>query len=300
MRIFLKILGGALFVGLVLAALVLIQAHQQVRSVEPALPSRVEIRDLLTAEGGPVRVRYINTSSQEMPQGVLGHVVFVAEWANGNLFMIDAGMDREEAVEFGKLMETALGAREAVSHGTIAELLGPDTKRVMGVGYTHLHIDHTQGTLAFCAARGPGAAVYQTSWQKDLHNFNTTEGAAIVADSCLERGTLVGGTVQTIEKFPGLGLVALGGHTPGSTLFAIAVQDHLWLVSGDISNNKMDLIRNIGKGLLYSYILVPENTERSQELRVWLAGLDAEPDMRVLVSHDLNDTEASGMAEYRP
>lgn len=298
MRIVSRILGGVLVLGLVLAAIVLVPPHLQVRSVEPALPDVADLRALLAAKDGPVRLRYVNTSSQALPQGELGHTVFLVEWASGNIFMIDAGMDRKAAVEFGKLMESALGAEEAVSHGTIAELLGDDTMRVMGVAYTHLHIDHTQGTVPFCAARGSGASVFQTSWQRDLHNFNTTEGAEIVADSCLERGKLGEGAVMTVEGFPGIGLVALGGHTPGSTLFAVAVADQLWLVSGDISNSKADLRSDTGKGFLYSYLLVPENTARNDILRPWLGALDEEEDMIVIVSHDIRDVAASGMAEF--
>ena len=298
MRLFSKIFGGGLVLALVLASIALVPSHLQVRSVEPGLPNAARLRALLSVEDGPVRLRYVNTSSQALPQGELGHPVFLVEWANGNLFMIDAGMDRKTAVEFGKLMEFALDADEAVSHGTIAELLGDDTMRVMGVAYTHLHLDHTQGTVPFCAARGSGAVVFQTDWQADLHNFNTVEGATIVADSCLERGTLSDGTVQSVEGFPGLGLVALGGHTPGSTLFTIAVGDRLWLLSGDISNTKADLQSNTGKGFLYSYLIVPEHTGRSDLLRSWLGELDANEDMTVIVSHDLHDIAASGMAEY--
>jgi glyoxylase-like metal-dependent hydrolase (beta-lactamase superfamily II) len=298
MRLFSKILGGSLVLGLVLAAIALVPPHLQIRSVEPALPDVVGLRDLLSVEHGPVGIRYVNTSSQALGQGELGHTVFLVEWANGNLFMVDAGMDRKTAVEFGRLMESVLGAEEAVSHGTIAELLGEDTMRVMAVGYTHLHIDHAQGTVPFCAARGSGASVFQTSWQADLHNFNTEESAAIVAESCLEPGTLGEGAVMAVDGFPGIGLVALGGHTPGSTLFAVAVGDRLWLLSGDISNSKADLLNDTGKGFLYSYLIVPEHTGRNELLRPWLAALDAEADTTVIVSHDLPDIAASGMAEY--
>ena len=298
MRLFSKILGGGVILGLVLAAIALVPPHLQIRSVEPELPDAAGLRALLSAPNGPVRIRYVNTSSQELGQGELGHTVFLVEWANGNLFMIDTGMDRKTAVEFGELMELALGGEEAVSHGTIAELLGEDTMRVTGVAYTHLHIDHSQGTVPFCVARGPGASVFQTSWQADLHNSNTVEGAAIVADSCLEPGTVGDGAVKAVEGFPGIGLVALGGHTPGSTLFAIAAGDRLWLLSGDISNSKADLLSNTGKGLLYSYLIVPEHTARSDALRSWLGRLDANEDMTVIVSHDLLDIAASGMAEY--
>jgi glyoxylase-like metal-dependent hydrolase (beta-lactamase superfamily II) len=298
MRLVLKILGGLIVVVLVAVAFLLVPAHLQVRSVEPPLPDSAALHSLLLIENGPISLRYVITSSQDMPKGALGHSVFLVEWANGNLFMIDAGMDREAAIEFGRLMESAMGAEEVVVHGRIDELIGEDTLRVMGVGYTHLHIDHSQGTIPFCAKRGRGAMVYQTTWQADLHNFNTTEGAAIVDDSCLEGGEVNLGIVQSIDGFPGLGLVGLGGHTPGSTLFAVPVGDRLWLLSGDISNSKADLIADAGKGFLYSYLLVPENTARTDVLRTWLGELDGEEETTVIVSHDLPNLLASGMVEY--
>jgi len=298
MRLFVKLLGGFLIVGVVLLAFVLVPPHLQIRRVEPELPSEAQLRGLLVAPNGPVRLRYLNTSSQELPDGVLGHTVFVAEWANGNLFMIDAGMDREAAIEFGRLMESALGAQEAVSHGSVDQLLGEDTMRVQGVAFTHLHIDHAQGIVPFCEVRGSGARVYQTSWQKDLLNFNTTEAAELVENSCLSAGQMTGETLMEIADFPGLGIAALGGHTPGSTLFAIAIDGRLWILSGDITNSKADLRSDTGKGFLYSYLMVPENTARTAELRPWLMELDSNADMTVLVSHDLNDTQTSGLAEF--
>ncbi len=299
MRLFLKIATVLVAIVLLLVAFFLVPPHLQVRDVEPPLPDDTQLRALLSVENGPVSIRYVNTSTQKLPVGKLGHAVFLVEWADGSLFMIDAGMDRDVALDFGKLMETALGAEPAASHGTIAELLGDDTQRVSGVAFTHLHIDHAQGVLAFCEARGPGASLYQTSWQAELHNFNTEEGAAIVAESCLGSGKLGGDEILTSEDFPGLGIVGLGGHTPGSTLFAIATDDKLWLLSGDTTNTKADLLSNTGKGFLYSYLLVPENTDRTEVLRLWLAGLDANDDMSLVVSHDLADIEASGMARYQ-
>ena len=103
---------------------------------------------------------------------------------------------------------------------------------------------------------------------------------------------------MTIGAFPGLGFVALGGHTPGSTLFAIAGKDRLWLLTGDTTNTKADLIGNTGKGFLYSYFLVPENTTRTAALRLWLADLGSRDDITLVVSHDLGDIEASGISEY--
>jgi hypothetical protein len=54
------------------------------------------------------------------------------------------------------VMETALGADPAVSHGTIAELLGDRIQRVEGIGFTHLHIDHTIVSHDLASAEASG------------------------------------------------------------------------------------------------------------------------------------------------
>jgi len=303
MRRFSMILGGLVLLAALGVAFIVVPARVQVRGVEPPLPTEHELRALLAVEDGPTALHYVNTSSQPVgapsAERILGHTVFLAEWANGDLFMIDAGMDRAEAIEFGELMQTMGDAGDVEPHGSVAQLLGANVERVAGVAYTHLHIDHSQGTLAFCEARGDGASAYQTPFQAELHNYNTEEGAAIVADSCLATGELEGEPVATANRFPGLGIVALGGHTPGSTLFAIPVDGHLWIFSGDITNSKRDLLEDIPKAWLYSNVLVPEHVERNAALRSWLAALDARSDMTVVVSHDLGDIQAIGLGEFQ-
>jgi glyoxylase-like metal-dependent hydrolase (beta-lactamase superfamily II) len=116
-----------------------------------------------------------------------------------------------------------------------------------------------------------------------------------VGDSCLEARRLEGEGLVPVEGFPGLGAVALGGHTPGSTLFAAAVDGQVWLFSGDTTNTKASLVDDVGKGFLYSFVMVPENTARTAELRRWLAALDARDDMSVIVSHDPEDAAASAL-----
>ena len=298
MRLLLKILLFIMVLGLLAAAIVLVPPHLQVRSVEPQLPTATQLQALMAVPNGPVSVRYINTAQQASPGRLLTHSVFLIEWANGNLFMVDAGMDRTAADEFGELLESIADAEPAKYHGAISDLLAEDVQQVTGMGFTHLHIDHTQGVLNFCAARGAGVDVFQTPWQRDLHNFNTEEGAAIVASSCLNRQFLEGEGLVTIPGYPGLGLVGLGGHTPGSTMFAIGTAEKVFLLSGDTTNAKDAINTNTGKGFVYSYLFVPEHTDRTQELRLWLKELDQDPHMTVVVSHDLNDIKTSGIAEH--
>ena len=54
----------------------------------------------------------------------------------------------------------------------------------------------------------------------------------------------------------------IGGHTPGSTLFAVADGGRLLLFTGDITNSKADILENRGKGFVYSYLLVPRKWKK--------------------------------------
>lgn len=297
MRWLLLCLVALVLIVSIAGAVLLIPPHLQIRDIAPPLPSEQQLRALADVPNGPTRIGFIESSSQEMTGRTLGHSIFVAEWPDGRLFMIDAGMDRAVSIEFGELMALMQDAGDVQFGGTANDVLGDDTKRVTGVGFTHLHRDHVQGIESFCAARGDGAMLYQTRWQAKEHNLHTEDNAAIVERSCLDAGTLTGEEILTTDAFPGLGIVGLGGHTPGSTLFVLPVDGTLWLISGDISNVKANLLSNTDKGVLYSYFIVPEDTGRTEALRVWLADLDASNDMEVVVSHDIRAAETSGLAQ---
>lgn len=300
LRITLKLVLAGLILLIVAALTVLLPAHWQTRQFEPQLPTANELRTLLIQPGGPSRIRYLNTSEQKSAAGTLTHSAFLVEWANGTRLMIDTGMTAATARSFGKILERLLGAEPAIVHGTVATLLGNEVKDVAAVAYTHLHSDHTDATLELCGAHGSEMLLLQTPWQAEQHNFTTRGGAERVRKSCLRPTPLQGGVIQSSERFPGLGIVALGGHTPDSTLFAVPVGGKLYLLSGDITNSKAEIAHDVPKAWLYSYLIVPEHVPRSSMLRQWLAGLNAQPDMRVVVSHDLADIRDSGMESIGP
>lgn len=300
MRWVIRIAGLLLLLALVAIGVRVVPAHLQVRRVHPRLPSAAELRSLLAVGGAPQSLRWVLTSSQPLGRGNLGHPAFLAAWPDGTLFEVDAGMDAAQAVAFGKLLGWMAGGGEVATFGTVPQQIGPAVARVRGLGFTHLHIDHTQGVTALCAA-GPakGARVYQGRPQATLRDPNTKEGGALVDGSCFEK-TIVGDEgLLPIEGFPGMALVPLGGHTACSTMFAFAVNGHLWLLSGDTTNTREALLTNTGKGFLYSGLLVPEDTGRTDELRRYFAALDAEDDITVVVSHDLDALRASGLPQWQ-
>ncbi len=233
MKLFLKGLLALVVLAIVGVVIALLPAHLQIRQINPPLPGEAELRALLTAEKSPTRVSYLATSSQVSTAGMLGHTSVLIEWADGRLMMIDAGMDVAAATSFGELMTSMMGAGQVHIEGTISDLLGDAIERVQAVGFTHLHIDHSQGLVNFCAARGEGALAIQTTYQAQEHNYNTTEGADIVATSCLQAGALEGDDLIPLPGFPGVAIYPLGGHTPGSTLFAVADGERLLLFSSE-------------------------------------------------------------------
>ena len=297
-----RILGalGGISIAIVAAlAAVLGEAHWEIRGLDPPLPEREELLTLLGVDGGPVRVRYLDTASQPGPgPATIGHPVFVVEWSDGRSFLIDAGMDRESALEFGVLAETAFGSEPIVPHGSVTEQLGDAVARVAGIAFTHLHSDHTNGLLGLCDALARPLPVFQTPGQASRSNYTTTPGRAdLDAASCARIEVLADGPLYAVPGLPGLAAIEAAGHTPGSTIYAAAIADRVWLFAGDVTNFMENLQLNRAKPRIYS-LVVPENRTRLERLRIWLRDLDAEDAFVVRVSHDLDALEASPMRAW--
>lgn len=294
-----KGLGILLVLAALALAYVLVPAHLQIREISPDLPTKADLEKLKGSADGPVKLSFISTSTHRAGDIFLGHNSFVVEWADGKILLVDLGMDRKVAVEFGKLFETVLGGDPAISQGTLPELMGDDLQRVKGVAFTHLHQDHVQGIEPICASGVRKIIGVQTSDQMTKHNYNTVDQIEMLRNSsCVEQRALAENS-NIPKSFPGVGIYPLGGHTPGSTLFAIPIGDTLWLLSGDISNSRDDLLENRGKGFIYSYLLVPEDEARLGKLRIWLTDLDKDPGINVIVSHDAAALIESGMDEWK-
>ncbi|WP_209347561.1 MBL fold metallo-hydrolase [Pontixanthobacter sp. CEM42] len=292
-------IGAVLAIGVVVLAFILVPAHLQIRAVEPELPTKAELLALADDPNGPTKISYFETSTQKSAELSLTHSTFVVEWEDGRILLIDLGMDAAVAVEFGALFETVAGADPAVSLGTVPEIMGDDLDRVRGIGFTHLHQDHVQGIEPICEARAASIAALHTPDQISKHNLHTEEQSAMLTDSaCVNQTELTDGS-RTTAEFPGIGIYPLGGHTPGSTMFAIPVEGKLWLLSGDISNSQNDLLNNRGKGFIYSYLMVPEDVDRLEILRTWLIDLNNDPAITALVSHDGKALADSGIKQWQ-
>lgn len=289
---------GVVFLGAIGLALFLLPAHRQIRAIDPPLPDAEALRAAVGVANGPVRVSYVNTSSQSSGGGrEMGHPAFLFEWADGRGFLIDAGMEPDAAIEFGRLIALLRPeSGEVRTHGSVADQLGRSASRIEGIAFTHLHTDHTQGILALCRSRGGGVLpVFQVPLQDEERNHTTDMGFEhlVEARGCATPSRLGGGPIHEIPGFAGLVAVSAGGHTPGSSVYLARIGDRLWLFSGDVTNTRAELLGNLPKPTLYSLLVVPESPARLERMRLWLAELDRAEDLTVVVSHDLTSLEGT-------
>ena len=283
----------------VVTAIVLVPAHLQIRRFESALPSIEELQAQLASTAAPRAISYVVTASQKVSGDTMGHIGILLEWADGSTFLIDAGMNDSDAVAFGKTLETVLGAEASQTFGPIEQQMAAGIDNISGIGFTHLHSDHTLGITDICAAQIQPATIFQTVDQAQNHNRLTNSGQQLIEESDCNTALMGDQTIKAVPGFVGLVAIAAGGHTPGSTIYATTLNGRIWLFAGDISNVMDNLLHNRGKGFIYSYILVPENTDRTEQLRLWLAKINALPNASVLVAHDLDAWNSSELPQWQ-
>lgn len=305
------VLGGLVGLPLLVLLAFFLEAHLEIRSLEAPLPTEAERAAFAAGARGPVSIEWVESGRQARADGGVSTTgSFFLRWPDGRGFLIDAGMTADEMLAFGAALETAMGAGPIRVFGSVAAQIGRASRRIEGVGFTHLHHDHTDGAEDLCAARdGAPLSLFQVGDQAERGNYTTDPGRARVeAAACLERVRLgaAGGAAEgeasevprlhPVPGLPGLAAFAAGGHTPGSTVFVARLPDRIVYFAGDITNEHARLLANEGKGFVYSYLMIPENTGRLEALRRWLAARHAEPDTFVVVSHDLSGMPEAGIA----
>lgn len=305
----------AVLAAVLAAALLLLgAAHLDIRSVRPELPTPAALLASPADADLPTGIFVVETARQPMPRSavldpasdpdpaapyVMTHPSFVLAWPDGRLFLIDVGMDRAAALAFGAPLTRLAGAERIQPLGSVAEQLGPAASRVRGIGFTHLHTDHTAGLAALCAVVEARIPVFQTPEQHRGGNYTTRAGRAqIAAARCATPTPVDAAPLAPIPGFPGLFVTAVGGHTPGSQMFAAHVRSGgtktLWIFTGDVVNHRDAVAHDLPKPWLYSLLVVPEAGERLGVLRRLLATLAAEPNVKLAISHDASGLAALG------
>ena len=290
-------------------------AKRAIRALDPPLPSAAEIVAFDPAADLPVRLSWLNTARQVMPRSSvleasldptpgapyeMSHPSFVLEWADGRIFLIDAGMDHDAAVSFGKPIEALSGGAPIEPLGSAAEKLGAALPRVAGIAFTHEHTDHTEGVSELCRLHPGPIRLVQHRLQVEESNFTTRPAQAQLANAkCLARELVDGGPLFAIDGFPGLAFFVAAGHTPGSQVFVAHVRGAdgvtTYVFTGDVVNQIDGARRNLPKPRLYSLLMVPESTERLDRVRRLLGELERDHGATLLVSHDGLSLQASGV-----
>lgn len=292
-------------------------AHVAIRRERAPLPAANSLFGDV-AGAGPLRVSVVNTASQVMPRSavldvgrdpqtnapyVMSHPSFVLEWADGKVLLIDAGMSRAAAIAFGGPIETMSGGAAIVPHGSTAEQLGAAAKQVQGVIFTHLHTDHVDGIGELCTAAQHPIDVFMTEAQAERPNYTTRPGARLIdAATCARRTQLKGASPFAVPGFPGVLVIAAGGHTPGSQIIIATVgqgeQQRRYAFAGDTINNIDAVLHDIPKPTLYRLLIVPEDETRQGELRRYLRELRDTHAVTVLPAHDQLAIDSSGITAW--
>lgn len=318
-----KLLLGLLtliVLAIVVVGVILTRAHLAIRRERAPLPAdEAIVAASVAGDDFPVRLTWINTASQPMPRAVvleptrdprpndpyvMSHPAFVLEWADGHLLLVDVGMNREGAITFGKPIETFAGGQAIQPLGSTAERLGDKASRVQGAIFTHLHLDHVGGVADLCRAVKHPLHVFQTEAQAERTNHTTSSGLALLKQQqgCVEVTRLGGSPLLPVAGFPGVFVIAAGGHTPGSQLVVAFVKAadgvRRYLFTGDIVNNIDGVSHDIPKPYLYRLLLVPEDDVRQAQLRAFLRRQRDHNGFTLLVSHDQRQLEQSGVPAW--
>jgi len=307
--------------GVAFLAVGLLSAHLAIRRERAPLPPTSVVADsLAVAADRPVRLSVIHTATQLMPRSAvlnvdddphpnepysMTHSSFVLEWADGRILLIDTGMSREQALNFGWPLETFAGAAPMHPLLSVADRLAERRAQVQGILFTHLHTDHTGGIVELCQGAGHDIPVFMSEAQHDRPNHTTKPGLEQVQESgCGRPQRLAPQTLMDVPGFPGVFVLDAGGHTPGSQLIvaSVAAPDgpHAFVFTGDIVNHIDGVRLDVPKPLLYRLLVVPEDDDRQSELRKYLRELNEARGFAVVVSHDQRAIEALKLPSWEP
>ena len=305
---------GVVALGAVLAFAAVTWTRWSLVDLRTPLPPPAAVAGASQAVPLPLRLSWINTASQLVPRAAvldagadpdagqwtrMAFPVFVLEWADGRILLVDAGMDGPAARRFGVPIERVAGGDPIEPATDVAAALGPARERVAGIVFTHLHEDHVQGVEALCRASGRRIAALLPAAQADRPMYLTRANLELLRTApCIAIERLPDRPMNELPGFPGISVIAAAGHTPGTQLVVAQVgsrESRPVVLAGDVVNSHTGIEHDVPKPWLYRLLVVPEDDGRLRELRRYLRELVRQFDVTVLVSHDQTHLEASGV-----
>lgn len=283
-------------------------AHRGIRSENPALPDATEVLALAEPADRPILLSWIETARQCTPgaagEACIVHPVFVLQWADGRLLLVDAGMEADAARAFGAPMETLLGSDPTVPGRALAAALGSSRDRVAGLVFTHLHNDHTQGIAGLCPSGARTLPVFQTPGQSERGNYTISIGRSqLEAAPCAAPAALPDEGLGHLPGLPGVGVVRAAGHTPGSQMVVAwvgAERPRGYVLAGDVVFAKADIDENRPKELAYRLLVTPENEAQLFRVRAWLGNLESRHGFTAIPSHDRSHLLGLDLPRFGP
>lgn len=313
----LMVLGGILALATVVVFVGITWARVAIMGLRTPLPPLAAVAGPSEASVLPTRLSWINTASEFIPRAALlgaagdpdagawAHMsfpVFVLEWADGRILLVDVGMDGPGARKFGVPMERLAGA-DPIEPGTdVAAALGKARDQVAGIVFTHLHEDHVQGVESLCRASARPVEALVSAAQAEHPNYLTRGSLeSLKTMPCVRFTPLPAEPMLELPGFPGVSVIAAAGHTPGTQLIVAQVGSHdarPIVLSGDVVNLHDGIVYDLPKPWLYRLLVVPEDDTRLGELRRYLRDLEQQFGLTVLVSHDQAQLEKSGLPVF--
>ena len=232
----------------------------------------------------------------------MGHTVFVLEWSDGRIFLVDAGMDPESALAFGRPLELLSGRRAdhaARIDGREARPLAPARRRASRSPTSTPTTRPASPACVGCTTEP--IPLFQNPLQVEESNYTTRPGLAQLAEARVSRAPRSSRTGRSSAcRVRG---AARSSRPPDtrparrSSSRTCAASDGVrtFALTGDVVNQIDGVRRNIPKPWLYSLLVVPESPARLDALRRLLAELERDHGVTILVSHDLLSLEASGV-----
>ncbi|HPH96278.1 MAG TPA: MBL fold metallo-hydrolase [Anaerolineaceae bacterium] len=236
---------------------------------ETDLPVRLNIYDFAS---GSYPGAIIATGSDFSPI-TMDMTVFQIVNADGSKIMIDAGLTQADfnAMFPGGTFDAARFER------TQAALRGASL-----ILFTHEHRDHLAGLLnsPYQAELLPKARLTQAQLDNAGRYLSVSEAQRSKIQTL--------NYTDYLAVAPGVVLIAMPGHTPGSQMVYVRLADGKeYLLAGDVVWNMLNLTRPAGRARLISLGLGEDSTGHVSQVRALVDVMKSDPNLHILLTHDL-------------